>query len=82
MDVVFPQESIDLVQRLGATEDVQLESSIGLSLEQLNLLTTAPGLDDVEVWEFKNNSGGWFHPVHVHLIDFKVLERNGRPPRP
>lgn len=41
-----------------------------------------PGLDDVEVWEFKNNSGGWFHPVHVHLIDFKVLERNGRPPRP
>lgn len=41
-----------------------------------------PGLGDVEVWEFQNNSGGWFHPVHVHLIDFKVFERNGRPPRP
>lgn len=41
-----------------------------------------PGLGDVEVWEFKNSSGGWFHPVHVHLIDFKILDRNGRPPYP
>ena len=24
--------------------------------------------------------GGWFHPVHIHLVDFKVLDRNGRPP--
>ena len=27
-----------------------------------------------------NSSGGWFHPVHIHLIDFKVLDRNGKPP--
>ncbi len=39
-----------------------------------------PGLNDVEIWEFKNNSNGWFHPVHAHLVDFKVLDRNGRPP--
>ena len=39
-----------------------------------------PGFNDVEIWEFKNNSGGWFHPVHIHLIDFKILDRNGRPP--
>jgi FtsP/CotA-like multicopper oxidase with cupredoxin domain len=41
-----------------------------------------PGLGDIEIWEFVNKSGGWFHPVHVHLVDFKVLDRNGRPPRP
>jgi FtsP/CotA-like multicopper oxidase with cupredoxin domain len=34
-----------------------------------------PGLGDVEVWEFENKSGGWFHPMHVHLVDFKVLSR-------
>jgi spore coat protein A, manganese oxidase len=39
-----------------------------------------PGLDDVEIWELENRSGGWFHPVHIHLVDFKVLDRNGRPP--
>jgi FtsP/CotA-like multicopper oxidase with cupredoxin domain len=44
------------------------------------LLEAHPGFNDVELWEFKNTSGGWFHPVHIHLIDFKVLDRNGKPP--
>jgi FtsP/CotA-like multicopper oxidase with cupredoxin domain len=39
-----------------------------------------PGLGDTEIWELRNRSGGWFHPVHIHLIDFKVLDRNGRAP--
>lgn len=38
------------------------------------------GLDDVEVWQFENRGGGWNHPVHVHLIDFRILDRNGKPP--
>ena len=33
-----------------------------------------------EIWELRNDSGGWFHPVHIHLIDFRILDRNGRPP--
>jgi spore coat protein A, manganese oxidase len=41
-----------------------------------------PGLDDVEIWRFINNSGGWNHPIHVHLVDFKILDRNGQPPFP
>jgi FtsP/CotA-like multicopper oxidase with cupredoxin domain len=32
-----------------------------------------------QIWELQNKSGGWFHPLHVHLIDFKVIERNGKP---
>jgi FtsP/CotA-like multicopper oxidase with cupredoxin domain len=44
------------------------------------LLVADPELDAVEVWEIENSSGGWFHPVHIHLIDFKILSRNGRPP--
>jgi spore coat protein A, manganese oxidase len=35
-----------------------------------------------EIWEIENTSDGWFHPVHPHLIDFQILSRNGRPPRP
>ncbi len=39
-----------------------------------------PGLNDTEIWEFANSSGGWFHPIHVHLVDFKVLTRNSAAP--
>jgi FtsP/CotA-like multicopper oxidase with cupredoxin domain len=41
-----------------------------------------PALGDVEIWEVVNKSGGWFHPVHLHLVDFRILSRNGAPPRP
>lgn len=34
----------------------------------------------VEKWIIKNNSGGWFHPLHIHLVDFKILRRNGAAP--
>ena len=39
-----------------------------------------PALNAVETWEFRNTSGGWSHPMHVHMIDFKVLSRNGAAP--
>lgn len=29
----------------------------------------------VEVWELQNTGGGWSHPVHVHLVDFRVISR-------
>ena len=41
-----------------------------------------PALGAVERWTFENGSGGWFHPVHMHLVDFQVLSRNGAPPFP
>jgi FtsP/CotA-like multicopper oxidase with cupredoxin domain len=40
----------------------------------------SPDLGETQVWEIQNNSGGWFHPVHIHLVDFKILSRNGKPP--
>jgi FtsP/CotA-like multicopper oxidase with cupredoxin domain len=39
-----------------------------------------PELGATEIWDIENSSGGWFHPVHIHLIDFKILSRNGRAP--
>ncbi|MEX5261128.1 multicopper oxidase family protein [Kocuria sp. CPCC 205263] len=37
-------------------------------------------LGATEIWEFENSSGGWFHPMHIHLVDFKIVGRNGRAP--
>ena len=31
---------------------------------------------DVEQWTITNASGGWFHPLHIHLVDAKVIARN------
>ncbi|MGY1642721.1 multicopper oxidase domain-containing protein [Geodermatophilus sp. SYSU D00703] len=42
--------------------------------------------DSIEIWDVENSSGGWFHPLHVHLVDFRVLSRTvsgvTQPPRP
>jgi FtsP/CotA-like multicopper oxidase with cupredoxin domain len=38
-----------------------------------------PGQCDIEIWNIVN-TGGWTHPVHIHLIDFRIIDRNGRPP--
>lgn len=37
-----------------------------------NLTIANPALNDVEIWEIQNRSGGWFHPVHIHLVDFQL----------
>ena len=39
-----------------------------------------PRLNATEIWALDNPGGGWFHPTHLHLVDFKILSRNGRPP--
>ena len=47
-----------------------------------NRIDAAPREGDVEIWEFKNNGGGWIHPIHIHFTDFKIIDRDGKPPRP
>ena len=38
-----------------------------------------PPLEGVEIWNLVNNSSSWHHPIHVHLLDFQLIDRNGRP---
>ncbi|MGF1569874.1 MAG: multicopper oxidase family protein [Nodosilinea sp.] len=47
-----------------------------------NRVDAHPEAGDVEIWELVNPGSGWFHPVHIHLIDMQMLSRNGLPPRP
>jgi spore coat protein A len=45
-----------------------------------------PRYGDVEIWHFENRRRlgilGLIHPVHVHLVNFRVIERDGGPPPP
>jgi FtsP/CotA-like multicopper oxidase with cupredoxin domain len=49
-------------------------------VSNFELCVANPQLNATEIWELENSSGGWFHPLHIHLIDFQVLSRNRRAP--
>ncbi|MDX6359974.1 MAG: hypothetical protein QOH37_3028 [Nocardioidaceae bacterium] len=46
------------------------------------LLFANPKPFDVEQWTITNASGGWFHPLHIHLVDGKIIGRNTNGGRP
>ncbi len=35
--------------------------------------------DSFSVWELRNGSGGWVHPMHMHQEEHRVVMRNGKP---
>jgi FtsP/CotA-like multicopper oxidase with cupredoxin domain len=41
-----------------------------------------PQANSAERWIITNDSGGWQHPVHIHLEEFRILSRNGVAVRP
>ncbi|NER30063.1 MAG: multicopper oxidase domain-containing protein [Symploca sp. SIO1C4] len=47
-----------------------------------NRVDANPGAGDVEIWNLVNPGSGWVHPVHIHLVDLQLLDRNGISPRP
>lgn len=47
-----------------------------------NRVDANPGLGEIEIWDFITNGRDWFHPVHVHLVDFQILDRNRQQPLP
>lgn len=51
-------------------------NGVGFADAQNRILANVPR-GKVEIWELENGSGGWTHPIHVHLVDFKVLKRFG-----
>jgi FtsP/CotA-like multicopper oxidase with cupredoxin domain len=32
----------------------------------------------MERWILRNNSGGWQHPIHIHLEEFRIIRRNSQ----
>jgi spore coat protein A len=68
------------------TRNFRFERSGGLwvinGLPWDNRVVATVRANTTERWFFENKSGGWFHPIHVHLVDFKVVSRNGNPAFP
>jgi FtsP/CotA-like multicopper oxidase with cupredoxin domain len=70
------------LQRIGETWSINGRSWRDVIASGYTYVEANPRLNDVEIWEIENKSGGWFHPTHIHLVDFKILSRNGRAPFP
>ncbi len=41
-----------------------------------------PTLGTAERWILRNTSGGWWHPIHIHLESHQIRRLNGRLPGP
>lgn len=53
-------------------------NGVGFSDVNNRVLANVPR-GTIERWELENSSGGWTHPIHIHLVDFRVVSRtNGR----
>lgn len=48
----------------------------GETWESLKIAASDVGKNTWELWRFETG-GGWFHPIHIHLIDFFLIRRDG-----
>jgi len=46
----------------------------------LDRIVARPKVGDHEIWRFVNKSGGWWHPIHVHLEFARIISRDGGVP--
>ena len=72
-----------------ATQTINLEFQRSDGAWQINGRFFDPARIDVNVklnstviWSLKNGGGGWYHPIHIHRNQFRILDRNGQPPAP
>ncbi|KAH7357472.1 Cupredoxin [Pyrenochaeta sp. MPI-SDFR-AT-0127] len=77
--VPFPQAStgIDHQFRFHRSNGQWQINDVGFADAANRILANVPR-GKVEIWKLENKSGGWTHPIHVHLVDFRILQRNGR----
>ena len=63
---------------LGTYDPVNPAKNLG-TLSFLDPATETPALNTTEIWEFWNVSAD-SHPVHIHLSDFRILDRQAFKP--
>jgi FtsP/CotA-like multicopper oxidase with cupredoxin domain len=74
-DIVFPRAT-DVV----TTRHFKFDRTNGMwainGLTWNGAVAARPKVGTTEKWVLETSSGGWFHPVHIHLVDFQILRRN------
>jgi spore coat protein A len=84
-DYVFGEEEADVVNKKTPRHFVFERTNGEWVINGLpwdGRVAAAPKIGDTEIWVLENKSGGWFHPVHIHLVDFHIVRRNGGAPFP
>ncbi|MDB5957013.1 multicopper oxidase domain-containing protein [Ramlibacter sp.] len=66
-------DSIGRLQTMGGIVDASRPNLNG-TLNFVDPITENPQVGDTEIWEFYNTTGD-AHPIHMHLVDFRVLGR-------
>jgi spore coat protein A, manganese oxidase len=54
-------------------------STINMKVFDPERIDASPRLGSTEIWDFHADQD---HPIHLHLVHFKVISRNGGPPGP
>ena len=44
-----------------------------------NRVDASPKQGTSEIWTLRNEGQGWSHPIHIHLEEGRMIERNGKP---
>ncbi|TWH39136.1 multicopper oxidase family protein [Dulcicalothrix desertica] len=75
----------EMMSQAVRTRDFRYERSNGLwvingKTWDKNRVDANPAPGDVEIWRIYNNAGGWHHPIHVHLVDAQIIDRNSQQP--
>jgi FtsP/CotA-like multicopper oxidase with cupredoxin domain len=79
-----------LIERMGVGRDADgqalegpveallgvLEAGVAAERLWMDPVTENPGVGDTELWEFYNTTGD-AHPMHIHELDFEVVNREG-----
>ncbi|KAK2034803.1 multicopper oxidase [Colletotrichum zoysiae] len=77
--VPFPESAGNVIDhhfRFHRTNGEWRINGVGFADVQNRILANVPR-GSVQIWELENSSDGWSHPIHVHLVDFKVIARDG-----
>ncbi|KAK2007728.1 bilirubin oxidase [Colletotrichum eremochloae] len=77
--VPFPQAGDNVIDhhfRFHRTNGEWRINGVGFADVENRVLANVPR-GSVQIWELENSSDGWSHPIHVHLVDFKVIARDG-----
>ena len=64
--------------------EVRADESVTWTINGLSFdgarVDARPVLDTTEIWEFDKPGVPGFHPMHLHLVQFQILDFNGQPP--